>query len=206
MNMSIAEMLANLEDEAVMAEVKKQISDGVEPMKIFEACQEGMNIVGKKFQDGEYFVSDLMMSSAIFKDVSDVIKPLLGTEGEATIGKVVLGTVEGDIHDIGKDLVHAMLSAGNFEVIDVGIDAPVDSFVNALKENPDAKVLALSCLLTTCYDSLKATVEAVKEAGLTDVKIIIGGGPVDQSVVDFSGADTYGETAQDAVFIAKELM
>ncbi|WP_225877719.1 cobalamin B12-binding domain-containing protein [Alkalibacter mobilis] len=204
--MSIAEMLANLEDEAVMAEVKKQISDGVEPMKIFEACQEGMNIVGKKFQDGEYFVSDLMMSSAIFKDVSDVIKPLLGTEGEATIGKVVLGTVEGDIHDIGKDLVHAMLSAGNFEVIDVGIDAPVDSFVNALKENPDAKVLALSCLLTTCYDSLKATVEAVKEAGLTDVKIIIGGGPVDQSVVDFSGADTYGETAQDAVFIAKELM
>ncbi|MBF7095674.1 cobalamin-dependent protein [Alkalibacter sp. M17DMB] len=206
MNMSIAEMLANLEDEAVMAEVKKQISDGVEPMKIFEACQEGMNIVGKKFQDGEYFVSDLMMSSAIFKDVSDVIKPLLGTEGEATIGKVVLGTVEGDIHDIGKDLVHAMLSAGNFEVIDVGIDAPVDAFVNALKENPDAKVLALSCLLTTCYDSLKATVEAVKEAGLTDVKIMIGGGPVDQSVVDFSGADTYGETAQDAVFIAKELM
>jgi methanogenic corrinoid protein MtbC1 len=128
----------------------------------------------------------------------------LGNEENSTAGKVVLGTVAGDIHDIGKDLVSAMLTAGNFEVIDVGIDAPTDSFIKALKENPDCKILALSCLLTTCYDSLKETVEAVKAEGLNDVKIMIGGGPVDKNVVEYSGADTYGKDAQGAVTIAKE--
>jgi methanogenic corrinoid protein MtbC1 len=202
--MSLAEILANLEDEAVIAEVKKQLEDGVNPTEIFAACQEGMNLVGQKFQDGEYFVSDLMMSGAIFKEVSDLIAPYLGNEENSTAGKVVLGTVAGDIHDIGKDLVSAMLTAGNFEVIDVGIDAPTDSFIKALKENPDCKILALSCLLTTCYDSLKETVEAVKAEGLNDVKIMIGGGPVDKNVVEYSGADTYGKDAQGAVTIAKE--
>ena len=191
---SIAEMITNLEDENVMAEVKKQLEAGVDPVEIFASCQDGMNGVGEKFQAGEYFVSDLMMSGAIFKDVGEIIAPYLKSS-------------EGDIHDIGKDLVLAMLQAGNYEVIDVGVDAAPEVFINALKENPDAKVLALSCLLTTCYDAVKDTVAGVEAAGLKDkVKIMIGGGPVDQSVVEYTGADTYGKDAQDAVRICKELI
>ncbi|NTW72701.1 MAG: cobalamin-binding protein [Eubacteriaceae bacterium] len=203
----IAQLIADLEDEKVVVEVEKQLEAGTDPQEIFAACQDGMNLVGKKFQDGEYFVSDLMMSGAIFKEVSEIIKPYIMSSGDSTIGKIVLGTVEGDIHDIGKDLVFAMLSAGNFEVIDVGVDAKPELFVNALKENPDATVLALSCLLTTCYDAVKETVDAVIDAGLRDkVKIMIGGGPVDQSVVDYTKADKFGKDAQDAVTVAKELM
>lgn len=204
---SIAQMITNLEDENVLAEVKKQLDAGVNPVEIFTACQEGMNGVGEKFQAGEYFVSDLMMSGAIFKDVSDIIAPYIKSSDGGNAGKVVLGTVEGDIHDIGKDLVLAMLQAGNYEVIDVGVDAAPEVFINALKENPDAKVLALSCLLTTCYDAVKGTVAGVEAAGLRDkVKIMIGGGPVDQGVVEYTGADMYGKDAQDAVRVCKELM
>ncbi|MFZ7121122.1 MAG: cobalamin B12-binding domain-containing protein [Eubacteriaceae bacterium] len=204
---NIAEMITNLEDENVMTEVKKQLDSGVNPVEIFAACQDGMNGVGKKFQEGEYFVSDLMMSGAIFKDVSDIIAPYIKNSDGDNAGKVVLGTVEGDIHDIGKDLVNAMLSAGNFEVIDVGVDAKPEAFINALKENPDATVLALSCLLTTCYDAVKETVALVETEGLRDkVKIMIGGGPVDQGVVEYTGSDKYGKDAQDAVTVCKELM
>ncbi|HCX65231.1 MAG TPA: cobalamin-binding protein [Eubacteriaceae bacterium] len=204
--MSIAEMIANLEDENAVAEVQKQLEDGVAPTEILAACQEGMNLVGQKFEDGEYYVSDLMMSGSIFKQVNDILLPHLKSADEKSLGKVVLGTVEGDIHDIGKDLVKVMLGASSFEVIDVGVDANKDVFVQALKDNPDAKILALSCLLTTCYDALKDTIDAVKSEGLNDVKIMIGGGPVDEGVVEFSGADTYGTSAQHAVTIAKELM
>ncbi|MBF7097248.1 cobalamin B12-binding domain-containing protein [Alkalibacter mobilis] len=203
----ILQLIADLEDEKVLVEVEKQLNDGKSPTEIFAECQDGMNEVGKRFQEGEYYVSDLMMAGNIFKEVNEVIKPYFSSEDGETLGTVVLGTVDGDIHDIGKDLVYAMLSAGNFEVIDVGVDAKPEIFVQALKENPNAKVLALSCLLTTCYDAIKETVEAVTEAGLREnVKIIIGGGPVDQSVVDYSGADKFGKDAQEAVTIAKELM
>ncbi|HCX65040.1 MAG TPA: cobalamin-binding protein, partial [Eubacteriaceae bacterium] len=174
--------MANLEDENAVAEVKKQLEEGVAPTEILAACQEGMNLVGQKFEDGEYYVSDLMMSGSIFKQVNDILLPHLKSADGKSLGKVVLGTVEGDIHDIGKDLVKVMLGASSFEVIDVGVDANKDVFIQALKDNPDAKVLALSCLLTTCYDALKDTVDAVKSEGLDDVKIMIGGGPVDEGV------------------------
>ncbi|NTW71521.1 MAG: cobalamin-binding protein [Eubacteriaceae bacterium] len=204
---SIAQMISNLEDENVVAEVQKQLDSGVNPLDIFKECQAGMVEVGNKFSCGEYFVSDLMMAGAIFKEVGDLITPYLKGQGGASAGKVVVGTVFGDIHDIGKDLVVAMLSAANFEVIDVGVDAKPEAFINALKENPDATVLGLSCLLTTCYDSLKETIDAVTEAGLREkVKIMIGGGPVDQGVVEYSGADRFGRDAQDAVTVCKELM
>jgi methanogenic corrinoid protein MtbC1 len=203
---SIAELLANLEDEKVLDEVRKQLDSGVDPVEILKACQDGMGLVGTKFQEGEFFVSDLMMSGAIFKDVSDLLKPLIQGDSGESLGKVVVGTVEGDIHDIGKDLVVGMLSAANFDVIDLGVDVKPETFVAALQDS-GAKVLGLSCLLTTAYDTIKNTVKAVEEAGLRDtVKIMIGGGPVDQGVVKYTGADIFGKDAQDAVTVCKELI
>lgn len=204
---AIAQMLAKLEDENLIAEVEKQLSEGVNPLAIFKECQEGMVEVGNMFSSGEYFVSDLMMAGAIFKQVGEIVVPLLGEENTEKVGKVVMGTVKGDIHDIGKDLVIALLNAANFEVVDLGVDVEPGAFIEALEANPDAKILGLSCLLTTAYDAMKETVEAVKKAGLNDrVKIMIGGGSLDQSVVDYTGADRFGMDAQDAVNIAKELM
>lgn len=204
---SITQMIANLEDENVITEVKKQLENGVNPVDIFKECQTGMVEVGNKFSNAEYYVSDLMMSGFIFKEVGGLIAPYLKGEGGVRAGKVVMGTVSQDIHDIGKDLVVAMLGAANFDVIDLGVDVAPETFVNTLKENPDAKVLGLSCLLTTCYDSIRETVDVLTKAGLRDkVKIMIGGGPVDQSVVEYTRADRFGKDAQDAVTICKELM
>ncbi|MFA0815096.1 MAG: B12-binding domain-containing protein [Anaerofustis sp.] len=201
----ISELLSNLDEDELMKEVKAQLSDGISPEEILKECQDGMVSVGERFGAGEYFVSDLMMSGAMFKEVGEVLAPYMEGKQQESIGKVILGTVEGDVHDIGKDLVYSMLKAGGFEVIDVGIDAAPSAFVDALKANPDAKVIALSCLLASCYDSILHTVDAVKDAGLRDkVKIIIGGGPVNETVVSYSGADACGTDAQSAVTLAKE--
>lgn len=201
--MNLADMLANLEDESFLAEVERQLEAGGNPFEIFKACQEGMTLVGEKFQNDEYFISDLVMSGVLFKEASELIAPYLESDADMAVGKVILGTVRGDIHEIGKDLVAVMLKAGGFDVIDLGVDVPKDQFISTLKENPDCRILALSCLLTTCFVSIKETVEAVRTEGLSDVRIMIGGGPVDESVVEFSGADTFGKDAQEAVLIAK---
>lgn len=206
MSNALVQMIANLEDNNAIQEVNRQLNAKVDPSEIFKACQAGMVEVGKKFQSGEFFISDLMMSGSIFKDINEIITPYLKSSSGTKSGKVVVGTVEGDIHDIGKDLVVSMLNAGNFDVVDLGVDVKPETFVNALKEH-GAKVLGLSCLLTTAYDSLKRTVEAVEAAGLRDqVKIMIGGGPVDQGVVEYTGADAFGSDAQDAVRLCRELM
>ncbi|WP_019225550.1 cobalamin-dependent protein [Dehalobacter sp. E1] len=202
----LIQMTADLEDEKVILEVRRQLDAGIDPVEIFGACQEGMVEIGKRFQKGEYFVSDLMMAGAIFMSVNEIVTPFLKVLGSSNAEKVVIGTVQGDIHNIGKDLVVAMLKAGNFDVVDVGVDVTPEAFVQALQDS-GAKVLGLSCLLTTAYDSVKATVAAVEAAGLRDkVKIMIGGGPVDQGVVEFTGADAFGKDAQDAVRVCKELI
>ena len=204
---AIAEYLAHLDDEKFIAEVNKQLAEGVKALAVLQECQKGMIAVGEKFSEGEYFVSDLMMAGAIFKEAGEILTPLLGDAGSEKAGKVIMGTVHGDIHDLGKDLVVALLSAANMEVVDLGVDVEPKAFVEALQSNPDAKVLGLSCLLTTCYDAIKDTVSALEEAGLRDkIKIIIGGGSIDQTVVDYANADGFGTDAQDAVNIVKELM
>jgi methanogenic corrinoid protein MtbC1 len=175
-------------------------------MEILKESEAGMVKVGELFSSGDYFVSDLMMSGEMFKEVGEMLEPYLKGKTSDILGKVVLGTVEGDIHDIGKDLVYIMLKSGGFDVIDVGVDAKPETFVNALKES-EAPILALSCLLTTCYDSILNTVKAVEDAGLRgQVKIIIGGGPTDESVVRYTRADAVGDDAQSAVSLCKELI
>ena len=200
----IRELMAALDDEALLEEVQRELESGIAPTDIINACQEGMSDIGDLFSTGEMFVSDLMMAGAICKEVSSIVKPYMKGDGGKKLGKVIIGTVKDDIHDIGKDIVVTMLEASGFEVIDLGVDVPAADFVKALQDSPDCKVLGLSCLLASCYGSIKATVEAVRAAGL-NAKIIIGGGPIDRTVVDYSGADALGVAAQDTVNYSQEV-
>jgi len=204
MNNSVTALMTELQEEQVLALIKEQIGNGTNVNEILDACQEGMVGVGKKFEQGKYYISDLMMAGEIFKQISALLAPYMkGTEGNL-LGQVIVGTVKDDIHDIGKDLVVGMLKSANIGVTDLGVDVPPERFVEAVKET-GAKVVCLSALLTVAFDSIKATVDALADAGLRDkVKIIIGGGPVDETVCQYTGADNWGGDAQAAVSLAKE--
>jgi methanogenic corrinoid protein MtbC1 len=190
-------LMADLKEDELLQKIKELLEAGEDPQAIFDACQEGMSVVGSRFESGEYFLSDLIMSGEVFRQVSEVITPYFA-EGEETKskGKVVIGTIIGDIHDIGKDIVVTMLRSANYEVIDLGVDVPVENFVNAVKET-GASVVGISGLLTVAFPPMKECVEALKAAGL-DVKVMIGGAPVTEDVCKYVGADAFG-TAQDAV-------
>ncbi len=201
---ALPDVLADLEEDRVLQMVRDALAAGTEPLAVLEACQEGMTLVGDRFEAGEYFVSDLMMSGEIFKQVGLILEPLLEAEAQVSGGSVVIGTVAGDIHDIGKDIVVNMLKSANLEVTDLGVDVPAERFVSALRET-GSPVLCLSGLLTLAFDSMAATIEAVTEAGLRDeVKIMVGGGPVDARVCETVGADDWGADAQAAVRLARD--
>ena len=200
----VTELMIAFEDEDLIDEVEQELEGGVEPSAIIADLQEGMVVIGNKFSEGDLFVSDLMMAGAMFKEVSKILAPHIksGADSEGA-GKVVIGTVKDDIHDIGKDIVCNMLSASGFDVIDLGVDVEPEHFVSAVKES-GAKVVGLSCLLASCYDSILDTVNAFADAGMRDdVKIIIGGGPIDEHVVEYAGADAMGGGAQDTVDYCK---
>jgi methanogenic corrinoid protein MtbC1 len=199
----IKNAFTELNEDLALQLVKDALAAKMPAIEILKACQDGMTEVGKRFECQDYFVSDLMMSGEIFKQIGALLEPGLKAGGSHTTGKVVFGTVKGDIHDIGKDIVVNMLKSANFEVIDLGVDVSADAFVNALKES-GATVVGMSGLLTLAFDSMKATVAALKAAGMRDrVKVMIGGGPVDASVCAFVGADAWGADAQYAVTLAK---
>ena len=204
MSEKLVNALINMKEKEAIQLAKDLIEGGEDPVKILEACKDAMNTVGKRFEKGEYFLPELIMAGEMLNQISDVVKPKLKGEVETeSLGKVIVGTVKGDIHDIGKDIVVFMLGVNGFEVIDLGIDVPVEKFVDAIKET-GSKMLGLSGFLTLAYDSMKETVDAIKEAGLRDgIKIMIGGGQIDEKVKDFSGADAYGKDAMDAVKLAK---
>lgn len=176
-------------------------------MAVMAAAREGMKMVGKKFADETYFIPDLIFSGKIMKGVAELAEPFIkeakGGQPDR-IGKVIIGTVEGDIHDIGKDMVVFMLDVSGYEVIDLGIDVPKQKFVDAIKES-GSKVVGLSGFLTLAYDSMREAIEAIKEAGLRDqVKVMIGGGQIDEQVMSFTGADAYGRDAMEAVKLANQ--
>lgn len=201
----ISELIAGFDDEALLAEAEAELAAGRPAEELVRECQEAMVDIGARFSAGELFVSDLMMAGAMVKELNALVLPRLAPGAGDTGDPVVLGTVQNDIHDIGKDIVGSILSAGGFKVIDLGVDVAPEAFVAALQES-GAKVLALSCLLVSCYDSIQATVQALAAAGLRDsVRVIIGGGPIDQTVVDYSGADAFGLAAQDAVDFCREV-
>lgn len=169
-----------------------------------KACQEGMNIVGERFATQEYFVSDLIFSGELMNEAMDIIRPaLLKSTGES-MGKMILCTVEGDLHDIGKNIVKAMLEASGFSVIDLGIDVKPSDIVRTAKEE-GITIIGLSGVLTLAIDAMKATVEAFKDAGMRqDVKIIIGGAPVNQAVCDVVGADSWAVNPADTIKMCRE--
>jgi len=202
----LATMLAELKEDETLAEVRRALDEGTDPLKLVEGLREGMSIVGRHFEAKEYFLSELIMSAEIFKEAIALIEPHLTAGAGPSKGSVVIGTVKGDIHDIGKNIVATLLRCEGYDVYDLGVDIPPASFVDKLKET-GAPVLALSGLLTLAFDSMKETVESVTEAGLKDkVKVIIGGGPVNEKVVEYSGADAFGVDAAQAVKMVDEYL
>ena len=204
MSAALIDAIAEMEDERAISLATEMIEGGTSPLEILDSCKAGMAIVGDRFEKGEYFVPELILAGEMLKQISEIVKPHLTAGGDAPkLGRVLLGTVTGDIHDIGKDIVHFMLEVNGFEVHDLGVDVPVDTFVQAVREDrPD--VVALSGFLTLSYDAMRDTVTALQTAGLRDgVKIMIGGGTVDDQVRVFAGADAFGLNAMDAVNMAK---
>jgi trimethylamine corrinoid protein len=204
MSDELVNAMANMEEEQALALTKELLKDGADPLTILEDCRQAMEIVGKRFEEGEYFISELILAGEILQAISAEVKPhLKQTATTKKSGKVLLGTVQGDIHDIGKDIVNFMLDVNNFEVKDLGVDVPVQTFVDEVKSyQPD--VVALSGFLTLSYSSMKETVAAIKSAGLRDgVKIMIGGGAVDEQICAYAEADAFGKDAMAAVALAK---
>lgn len=177
---------------------------GISPAEILDACRVAMEVIGKRFETGDCFIPELILAGEMLKGISELIKPRLQQEArQEKYGKVVIGTVEGDIHDIAKDIVAFMLDVNGFEVTDLGVDVPPAKFVQAAKDT-GAKVVGLSGFLTLAYDPMKATVDALKAEGLKDVKVMIGGGQIDNQIRDYTGADAYGKDAMAAVSLAKQ--
>ena len=202
----LVQALRDLNEKKVYELVEERIDRGVAAVEIVKACNEGMIAVGEKFSTCEYFISQLIFSSEILKHVMKRLEPLLqGTAGGPSAGKVVIGTVKGDIHDIGKNLVVTLLRGAGFEVVDLGVDVPAERFIAALKET-GAKILGLSALLNFTYPEMKHVVEWVREAGLGDkVKIIIGGAPCNEQVRQFTGADYYAVDAVAGVSMCRQI-
>ena len=186
---------------------RQAIAEGVAPQMIINNYMiRAMGEVGQRFQDGKAFVPQLLMAGRAMKGALELLKPLLAGSASTTIGKIVIGTVKGDLHDIGKNLVASMLEGCGFEVINIGIDVTCDKFVEAVKEN-HADILCMSALLTTTMTYMKEVIQALEEAGIRNqVKVMIGGAPVSQGVADEIGADGYSDNANTAVAVAKELI
>jgi 5-methyltetrahydrofolate--homocysteine methyltransferase len=183
------------------------IGEGVDAQEILNGYMiPAMDEVGRLFENNEYFVPELLISARAMKAALAIVKPALVESGAEPAGKVAIGTVKGDLHDIGKNLVAAMLEGGGFEIIDLGVDAKPEEFVQAVKEK-GANIIALSALLTTTMPSMKGTIAALEEAGLRNkAKVIIGGAPITQQYADEIGADGYSDNASGAVSVARALV
>ena len=201
--LEIPTALAELNEQEAARLVKERLDAGDDPMTILDDLRRGMDIVGERYKAGDYFLSELIVSGEIFKDSMKLVEPHLKADATASATKIVLGTVKGDIHNIGKDIVAVLLKGAGFEVYDLGIDVPPQAFVDKLKET-GAPILGMSGLLTPSFDSMKETIEAIKEAGLRDkVKVVIGGGVVTELVQRHTGADAFTDDGLEGVEICR---
>lgn len=205
MSQELIDAIANMDEEGALALTKDLLAAGASPSAILDDCRSAMEVVGSRFEHGEYFIPELILAGEMLKNISAEVKPYMTTAQEAgnKLGKVLVGTVKGDIHDIGKDIVVFMLDVNGFDVKDLGIDVPVEKFVDTVRDWKP-QVVALSGFLTLSYDAMKDTVAALDAAGLRNgVKIMVGGGTVDQQVCKYAGADAFGMDAMSAVSLAK---
>ncbi|MDR3368249.1 cobalamin-dependent protein [Rhodoferax sp.] len=206
----LVEWLADMnEDDALALSNKMLLEEGADPLRVLELCRTAMDIVGKRFEEGEYFLPELVLAGEMLDTIGKVAKPLIkAAPGEEvkTHGKVLIGTVHGDLHDIGKNIVTFMLDINGFEVKDIGIDVPVKTFIKEINEyQPD--VVGLSGFLTLAFDSMKETIAAFEAEGIRNkFKIMIGGGQIDDTVRGYTGADAFGVNAVEAVHLCKNWM
>jgi corrinoid protein of di/trimethylamine methyltransferase len=186
---------------------EQALASGTDPLALVNQFMvPAMDEVGRRFECNEYFVPELLLSARAMKAALELIRPLLMARGDEPVGRVVIGTVKGDLHDIGMNLVAAMLEGGGFEVIDLGVNVTPEQFVATVKEK-NANVIAMSALLTTTMPAMKSTIEAIKQAGLrAQVKVLIGGAPITQRYAAEIGADGYSENAPGAVSLAKKAL
>ena len=204
MTQELIDAITEMREEDALKIANQLLDKGTSPVAILDASRQAMEIIGKRFETGECFIPELMLAGDMLSQISAVVKPRIKqADTQKKIGKVVFGTVEGDIHDIAKDIVVFMLDINGFEVTDLGVDVPPAKFVETVKQT-GAKVVGLSGFLTLAYDPMKATVAGLKEAGLKDVKVMIGGGQMDEQIRKYTGADAYGKDAVAAVNLAKK--
>jgi len=204
-NSDLITALADLKEEEALKIVEEKLNAGEDPLKILEDVRLGMEIVGNRFAKNEYFISDLLYAGEILRVVTEKVKPKLAKAKEAKLlGKVIIGSVAGDIHDIGKNIVVFMLEVNGFEVHDLGVDVPPEKFVEKIKET-GATIVGLSGFLALAFDAMKQTIQAIKDAGLRDkVKVMIGGGQISEEIRKYTGADAYGKDAMAGVSLAKK--
>ena len=191
--------------KTTQALTKQALADGVDPLKLVnDYMVPAMDEVGRRFEANEYFVPELLISARAMKSALELIRPLLTARGDQPLGRVAIGTVKGDLHDIGKNLVGSLLEGGGFEVIDLGVNVTPEKFIATINEKK-ANIIAMSALLTTTMPSMKTTIDALKQAGVREkVKVLIGGAPITQKYADEIGADGYSENAVGAVALAKK--
>ncbi len=186
--------------------VQEALDEGNSASEILNAMIESMGVVGDKFSSGEIFVPEMLIAAKAFQKGVEVLKPILAGDGVVSLGKCIIGTVAGDLHDIGKNLVAIMIESAGFDVIDLGVDVSTDKFLEAVKANPDVKIVGLSGLLTTTMPALKESVQALKDSELKGFKIMVGGAPVTPEFAKEIGADGYSPDAGSAAVKAKELV
>ncbi len=186
---------------------KEFLSGGIEPKDVLNSgLISAMNVVGRKFKDGEYFLPEVLLSARAMKVGMEILKPELSRTGVEPVGKVVIGTVKGDLHDIGKNIVASMLEGAGFQVIDLGVDVSADKFINAVREN-SANILGMSALLTTTMVSMKDVIQSLQENNLRDsVEVIVGGAPLSEKYAKDIGADGYAPDATSAATLCKEIV
>jgi methanogenic corrinoid protein MtbC1 len=205
MSNELVNAIADIREDDALRLAKEMVAGGTDPMAILGAAREAMDVVGKRFEGGEYFLPELVMAGEILSQITTLVKPELARLPPVQHrGRVVIGSVAGDIHDIGKNIVTFMLDVSGFEVHDLGVDVSPQQFIQAIEEF-GPQVLGLSGFLTLAFDSMKDTVAAIEAAGLRDrVKIMIGGGQVTDKIREYTGADAYGDDAMEAVNLAKQ--
>ena len=206
----LVEWLADMnEDDAVALATKMLLEEKADPMRVLALCRTAMDIVGKRFEEGEYFLPELVLAGEMLENIGAIAKPLIVQTGDGPakkLGKILIGTVHGDLHDIGKNIVTFMLDINGFDVKDIGVDVPVKTFIEEINAyQPD--VVGLSGFLTLAFDSMKETIAAFEKEGMREkFKIMIGGGQIDETVRSYTGADAFGVNAVEAVSLCRTWM
>ena len=203
----IVKALSDLDREKAMQEIENLIAEGVDPFEIIQnGIMQGMDLVGERFEKGYYFLPDLIRAGHIVDACSSIVKPLLKRNQSSDKGVIVIGTVAGDIHDLGKNIVVSTLESAGFKVVDIGVDVPVERFVEAVR-NEKAFLLGMSALLTVTMVEMEKVIETLRsDPDLKDVKVMVGGAPLDQEYADKIGADAYAKDARQALIKAREFL